>query len=268
MSKRPTENSRVTSGQADKPSGSRASDLRRGAALLPNLFTIANITLGFWAVMLGLRSEFRDAALAIVAAAIVDTLDGKIARLTGTESEFGREFDSLADVLTFGMAPALLAWLWGLETFGRLGWLVPLLFLVCCATRLARYNVQTRIVDPRAFVGLPTPAAAGAVVALLFFAPDPSWHLWLESAMLATLALTGVLMVSTFRYPSLKGIDFKSRRSYRAVLPIAGLVALAIWRADIFFPIIAGAYMLWGPLAWAIGWLRRPRSTPEPKVEP
>jgi CDP-diacylglycerol--serine O-phosphatidyltransferase len=237
--------------------------LRRGAALLPSLFTVGNITLGFWAVMLGLQNEFRTAALAVFAAAVVDTLDGKIARMTGTESDFGRELDSLADVLTFGMAPALLAWLWGLEAFGRLGWLVPLLFLVCCASRLARFNVQSRVVDPRAFVGLPTPAAAGTVVAFLFFSPDPSWHLWIESAMLAILVLAGLLMVSTFRYPSLKGLDVKSRRSYRAVLPIAGLIALAIWRADLFFPIVTAAYTLYGPVAWSVNWLRRRTNRPE-----
>lgn len=254
------------------PGSNKRARLRRGVALLPSMFTIGNITLGFWAIILGLKGEFRDAALAVFAAAIIDTVDGKIARMTGTESEFGREFDSLADVLTFGATPALLAFLWGLDGFGqelggfsRLGWLVPLLYLVCCASRLARYNVQSRIVDPRAFVGLPTPAAAGTVCSLLFFAPDPEWHGWLESAMLISMACAAVLMVSTFRYPSLKGLDFKSRRSYRSALPLAGLVALAIWRADLFFPIMAGAYTAWGPLAWLFTLLRRrspPKETP------
>lgn len=233
------------------------------------MFTIGNITLGFWAVILGLRGDFRTAALAVFAAAIVDTLDGKIARMTNTESDFGREFDSLADVLTFGATPALLAYLWGLERFGRIGWLVPLLFLVCCASRLARFNVQTRIVDPRAFVGLPTPAAAGTVCSLLFFAPDPDWSPWIEGAMFAALATCGVLMVSTFRYPSLKGVDVRSRRSYRTALPLVALIALAIWRADLFFPITATSYTLWGPTSWLVGTTRRrfAREAPPPETQ-
>ncbi|HBL32025.1 MAG TPA: CDP-diacylglycerol--serine O-phosphatidyltransferase, partial [Acidobacteria bacterium] len=149
-----------------------AGRLRRGAYLLPSLFTICNMLLGFYAIILGLRQDFRMAALLVFIAAIVDTLDGRIARMTGTESDFGREYDSLADVITFGATPALLTYLWGLRLFDRDAWLIPLFYMVCAATRLARFNVQTKVVDYRFFVGLPVPAAAGTICSILFFAPD------------------------------------------------------------------------------------------------
>ena len=142
--------------------------LRRGAYLLPSLFTIGNMLLGFYAIVLGFRGAdlgsaglFQRAALLVFAAGLLDGLDGRIARMTGTDSDFGREYDSLADLLTFGVAPALLTYAWGLRELLRFGWLVPLFFVVCCATRLARFNIQVRVVDSRRFVGLPAPAAAG-----------------------------------------------------------------------------------------------------------
>ena len=126
----------------NRPKSSRK--LRRGAYLLPSLFTVGTIVLGFYAVIRGLRGDFASAALMIILAGVLDNLDGRIARLTNTDSDFGREFDSLADVLTFGAAPALLAHLWGFRELGRVGWLLPLFFLVCATTRLARFNVQTK----------------------------------------------------------------------------------------------------------------------------
>lgn len=228
----------------------RTRRLRRGAYLLPSLFTIGNILLGFYAVVLGMRGRFEAAALLIFAAGILDNLDGKIARLTGTESDFGREFDSLADVLTFGAAPAWLAYHWGLRDYGRAGWLVPLFFVVCCATRLARFNVQATVTDYRWFVGLPAPAAAGGIASFLFFAPDKDWRVWSQGALFAALIAVGILMVSTFRYPSFKQLDLRQRWSYRAFLPIAGgLLTIAYWPTA-FFLVVAIVYIGWAPLAW------------------
>jgi len=228
--------------------------LRRGIYLLPSLFTLGNIFLGFWAVVLGLRGAFQSAALMIFAAGILDALDGRIARLTHTESDFGREFDSLADVLTFGSAPALVAYLWGLQDFGRIGWLVPLFFLVCTATRLARFNVQARNVDSRWFVGLPSPAAAGAIASLLFLAPAqgevPPWQ---SATMLLALAAVGSLMISTFRYPSFKRIDLKERRSYRLLLPLTALLLVVAYHPPAFFLSVAVTYTCYGPIAWLAG---------------
>src|SRR5690349_12758670 len=146
---------------AERP---RARGIRRGAYLLPSLFTIGNMLLGFYAVVCGLNDRaFGKGALLVFFAAILDSLDGRLARMTGTESDFGKEYDSLADVITFGAAPALLTYLWGIRDLAREAWLIPVFFMVCTATRLARFNVQTRVVDSRYFVGLPTPAAAGTI---------------------------------------------------------------------------------------------------------
>lgn len=224
--------------------------LRKGAYLLPSAFTIGNILLGFYAVVSGYRGDFEQAALLLFAAAVLDGLDGRLARLTGTDSEFGKEYDSLADVVTFGVAPALLAFLWGLKDYGRIGWLIPLFYLVCTATRLARYNVQLRVVDSRYFVGLPTPAAAGAVGAILFFAPDRDWRAWMSALLMISLICLGLLMVSTFRYRSFKDVDLRKRRSYRIVLPVAAVFLLAAYHPAAFFLSLAVLYTLSGPVEW------------------
>lgn len=238
------------------PRVARRRRLRRGIYLLPSAFTMGNIFLGFWAVILGLRGEFGVAGLAVATAAVLDGLDGRIARLTGTESEFGREFDSLADVLTFGMAPALLAFLWGLHEFPRLGWLVPLFFVVCGATRLARFNVQTKVIDKRYFAGLPIPAAAGTVASVLFFDPERDWRTWMAAGLLVAMGLIGLLMVSTFRYRSFKEFDLRKRRSYRALLLLAAILLLIAWNRHVVLVSLALTYTLSGPLAWAVHRLR------------
>lgn len=248
--------------------------LQRGAYLLPSLFTICNMLLGFYAVVCGLRGQFRLAAILVFAAAIVDTFDGLIARLTGTESEFGKEYDSLADVITFGAVPALLTWLWGLSELHRDAWLLPLFFMVCTATRLARFNVQHKIVDKRWFVGLPTPAAAGTICSLLFYAPDREWKSWMIVLVAVALLLVGLLMVSTFRYRSVKGFDARQRMSYRVAIPIAALLLVIYYQPYACFLIVAVAYTLSGPLIWLFGQLRgRGRQQPdspttEIRVEP
>ncbi|MEO7794754.1 MAG: CDP-diacylglycerol--serine O-phosphatidyltransferase, partial [Thermoanaerobaculia bacterium] len=160
---------------------------RRAVFLLPSAFTIGNIFFGFFAVILALRGRFFPAAVCILVAAVVDNLDGRIARMTGTESDFGREFDSLADVMTFGATPALVAHLWGLSIWSRVGWLVPLYFVVCCATRLARFNVQTVRADKRYFVGLPCPAAGGGIACILLAVPQAEGRRWLLVSMALAL---------------------------------------------------------------------------------
>jgi CDP-diacylglycerol---serine O-phosphatidyltransferase len=239
----------------------------RRAYLLPSLFTVANMLLGFYAVVLGLRGRFAVAALMVFAAAILDSLDGRIARMTGTESDFGREYDSLADLVTFGMAPALLAYLWGLEDLGRVGWLAPLFFLVCAATRLARFNVQTRKLDGRYFVGLPAPAAAGALASLLFVVPDRDWKSWLNLLLLGVLLTLALLMVSTFRYPSFKKLDLRRGWSYRVVLPIAAVLLLAAYHPPAFLVTMSAIYAVSGPVLWLRGKLRRRGDGPEAGAE-
>ncbi|MCH9647927.1 MAG: CDP-diacylglycerol--serine O-phosphatidyltransferase [Deltaproteobacteria bacterium] len=243
--------------------------LRRGIFILPSLFTTGNILLGFYAIILAYRGRFSDAALLIFLAAIIDTLDGRIARMTGTDSEFGREYDSLADLLTFGVAPPLMAFFWGLEDFSRIGWLIPLFFTICTATRLARFNIQTSSIDSRFFVGMPAPAAASSFCAILYTVPQRSdftapWQAVLSAITMAALILLGSLMVSTFRYRSFKQIDLRKRWSYRALLPICTLVLVIALRPEAFFLAIGVLYTASAPIAWLMGRLKR---TPSPGSE-
>ena len=240
---------------------------RRGAYLLPSLFTIGNMFLGLYAVVLGLDRRFQLAALLVFIAGFADSLDGRIARLTGTESEFGKEYDSLADVITFGVVPALLTYLWGLRELHRDAWLCCLFYMVCTATRLARFNVQTKIVDSRWFVGLPAPAAAGAVCSLLFFAPglEDEGRLAMELVVAGVLVLIGLLMVSTFRYKSFKSLDLSRRRSYRIAIPLAAVLLVVYYIPKATFLAIAVLYTLSAPVAAL--WHRLVRRSP-PETEP
>ena len=236
--------------------------LQRGIYLLPSAFTMGNIFLGFWSIILGLRGHFDWSAIAVASAAVLDALDGRIARLTGTESEFGREFDSLADVITFGVAPALLAFFWGLQEFPRVGWLVPLFFVVCGATRLARFNVQTKVHDKRFFAGLPIPAAAGTIASVLFFDPERDWRTWMAAGLMVAMVFIALLMVSTIRYRSFKQIDLRRRRSYRALVVIGIVLALIAWNVHVALVIVAISYTLSGPLEWVVSRLRGHRGAP------
>ena len=251
--------------------------IRRGAYLLPSLFTIGNMLLGFYAIVSALDDEFLKAALLVFLAAILDLLDGRIARMTGTESEFGKEYDSLADVITFGATPALIAYLWGLRELNKDAWLLCVFYMVCAATRLARFNVQTRVVDSRYFVGLPMPAAAGAICSLLVFAPEYTGELRvvMQVVMGMALLLIGVLMVSTFRYKSFKKIDLRKRWSYRAFVPLAAVLLVVVFIPRATFLAIAILYTLSAPLAAGIARLRQPRGgrpeeppSPPPPPEP
>jgi CDP-diacylglycerol--serine O-phosphatidyltransferase len=222
--------------------------LRRGAYLLPSTFTVGNVLFGFYAMVCGLNNNFQRAALVVFLAAVTDSLDGRIARMTNTETEFGREFDSLADVITFGVTPALLTYLWGVKNLAPRAWLIPLVYVVATASRLARFNVQTKITDSRFFVGLPAPAAAGAICSLLFFAPNAAWRSWMEALVAAALLLIGFLMVSTFRYTSFKKLDLRQRWSYRVALPLAAIAVVVFTEPQATFLVIAFIYTLSGPL--------------------
>lgn len=233
--------------------------LRRGIYLLPTLFTTGNLCCGFFSLIESARGNYGTAALLIVAAGVLDGLDGRIARLTGTTSEFGVEFDSLADIGSFGIAPAFLAYEWALQPFHRIGWLVAFLFVACAATRLARFNIQHGASDKRFFAGLPSPAAAGAVASVAFAFPDPPVQLGWSVLIGVLVAATALLMVSRFRYRSFKSIDLKSPRSYLSVVLIAlVLVAVLVHPNSMMF--LAGIYLLWGPAAWLAGWLTRGRT--------
>jgi CDP-diacylglycerol--serine O-phosphatidyltransferase len=212
--------------------------LRRGVSLLPSLFTMGNMFCGYACIVYSMRAtaagaaaspDFEMASIFIGVAIVLDMLDGRVARLTGTESEFGAEFDSLADVISFGVAPAILSFAWGLSPLGRLGWAVGFLYVTAAALRLARFNLKgAGAGDKRYFAGMPSPPAAGVAAATVFFFPagiqDPRAAL----PALAMVAVPAVLMVSRIRFRSFKTIDLRVRRSYSVlILVAAGIMLIA-----------------------------------------
>jgi CDP-diacylglycerol--serine O-phosphatidyltransferase len=246
----------------------RARPFRRGASILPSLFTTGNLFLGFWSIVKTLDGRFAEAAPLIGGAVILDMLDGRIARLTNTQSEFGAEYDSLSDAVSFGVAPALLAYCWALQTVPRAGWPAAFLFLACGVLRLARFNVQKHVVDARFFVGLPIPAGAAQLAAIVFVLPDRPTEHWQAVAVLALVVALAFLMVSTFRYRSFKGVDLRRRRSYISVLGIALLFLLVATQPEASLLAATSLYTLSGPLGAAASFLRRRDDPPRPVEEP
>jgi CDP-diacylglycerol--serine O-phosphatidyltransferase len=228
--------------------------LRRGIYLLPTSFTTGNLCCGFFSLIESSRGHYELAALLIVVAGVLDGLDGRIARLTGTTSEFGVEFDSMADISSFGIAPAFLAYQWALQPFNRVGWLIAFLFVACAATRLARFNIQHGSLDKRFFAGLPSPAAAGVIASVAFAFPEPPTQLGYSVLVGVLVGSAALLMVSHIRYRSFKSLDLKSPRSYLSVVAIV-LVLVAVFVHPRSLMVIAGFYMLWGPATWFAGWL-------------
>lgn len=203
----------------------RARRFRRGVYLLPSMFTVANLFCGYACVVYTTRGEYETAAPFIGIAIVLDMLDGRIARLTGTSSAFGLELDSLADVVSFGMAPAILAFGWGLAPLGRLGWAAGFIFVTAAAMRLARFNIQSPLLDKRFFVGMPSPAAAGISAATVFAHPE-GLHSYQDALpALAMVLVPALLMMSTLRFRSFKTIDLGWRRSYVALFLMALVIA-------------------------------------------
>jgi CDP-diacylglycerol---serine O-phosphatidyltransferase len=224
--------------------------------VLPALFTAGNILCGYLSLDASGRGAYEYAAILIFAAAFLDGMDGRVARMTGTTSAFGEQLDSLADVVSFGVAPAFLVYHWGLSGFGRAGLLVSFLFVVCGASRLARFNVQIHVVDKRWFVGLPIPSAAGALCGLIWAVPSAALTDTLRGVFLGVTAVLAFLMVSTFRYRSFKDLDLKSRRSVILVPLFALALAAIVWRPDIAFAVLLSIYAASAPLARFAGLLR------------
>jgi CDP-diacylglycerol--serine O-phosphatidyltransferase len=246
----------------------RSQRFRRGASILPSLFTTGNLFLGFWSIVKTLDGRFGEAAPLIGAAVILDMLDGRIARLTNTQTEFGAQYDSLADAVSFGVAPALLVYCWALQSIPRAGWPAAFLFLACGVLRLARFNVQRHVVDARFFVGLPIPAGAAQLAAVVFVLPDRLTERWMTVAMAALVVVVAFLMVSTFRYRSFKGFDLRRRRSYLSVLGIALLFLLVAAHPEASLLAVTTLYSVSGPLAWAVSALRRREDRPAPSPQP
>jgi CDP-diacylglycerol--serine O-phosphatidyltransferase len=275
-----------------RPRPARRGPFRRGIYLLPSLFTVGTLVCGYYAILSTLRGSqvlaaglgagltlvaFDNAAKAIGWAILFDGLDGRVARLTNSASDFGREFDSLADVITFGVAPAFLAYAWGIrgidEATGtqlvqhlrHVGWIVTFAYVICGAARLARFNIDSvkPSGDRRYFVGLPIPAAAGVVAALVHWSKYPVADWMYGAAWLGIVGLLATLMVSRLRYYSFKTWDLRRRRPYVAIIAI-GLIVWGIWAfSEPVLLTVALTYAVSGPVARLVSRLRPHPPAPE-----
>lgn len=225
--------------------------IRRGVSLLPSLFTIANLFCGWSCVVYAMRGDLETAAPFVGLAMVLDMLDGRIARMTGTSSEFGVQLDSLADIISFGMAPAVLAYAWGLQPLGRLGWAAGFLFVTGAALRLARFNIQKNT-DKRYFVGLASPAAAAIVASTVFYYPAGLHQRPAAFLGVLLVVVPALLMVSTIRFRSFKTIDLGERRRYQILIPIAAVLALIVTFPHEVLLIMAYAYLASGFVDLAI----------------
>ena len=234
----------------------------RGIYLLPSVLTTFGMFAGFYSIIASINGDFTTAAISIMIAMLWDTLDGRVARLTNTQSEFGAEYDSLADLVSFGLAPALLVYEWTLSDLGRFGWLAAFIYLACAALRLARFNTQVGSADKRYFQGFPSPAAAGVIATMIwlkiwtyaFFDSDViSIGYYLGAGI---TIVCGLLMVSNVRYYSFKELDSK-KASFRFLLGIVLSLIVLLYKPNIVLFTGFFLYMLSGPFITIVGLNKR-----------
>jgi CDP-diacylglycerol--serine O-phosphatidyltransferase len=225
----------------------------RSVYLLPGMFTVANLFCGYACIVYAMRADYKTAAVFIGVATVLDLLDGRIARLAGAASEFGGEFDSLADVISFGVAPAVLAFAWGLEPLGRLGWAVGFLYVTATALRLARFNVQGGSSDKRYFIGMPSPAAAGVVVSTVFAWPTGFGVPQAPFVALAIVLVPALMMVSRIRFRSFGALTLRPRRSSLVLLQFAFLIAAIAVQPELVLFVMAYTYLVSGPIGMLMG---------------
>jgi CDP-diacylglycerol--serine O-phosphatidyltransferase len=236
----------------------RQQRFKRGVYLLPSMFTVGNLFCGYACIVYSTQGDFDIAALFIGFAMVLDTLDGFVARLTKSSTAFGVELDSLADVVSFGLAPAILAFSWGLWPLRRLGWAAGFIFVTAAAMRLARFNIQTATVtDKRYFVGMPSPAAASVIASTVYLYPYGLQDRQTALPALAMVLVPAFLMVSTMRFRSVKAIDVGWHRSYLALFVIAIAMALIASHPRIALVVLSYAYVIFAFIGWAVTRMRR-----------
>lgn len=227
---------------------------RRAIFLLPNLITTASLLLGFWSIVQSIEGRWNRAAWGIIVAGIADMLDGRIARATRSTSRFGIEYDSLADVVSFGIAPALLVYSWALRPLGERGWLVAVLFAVCAALRLARFNVQVQSEERDRYQGLPSTIAGGFVAVTVWFLAElglgPPLDPVTGLAITGGFVLLALLMVSSIPYPSWKSLPTTGRNAFTSLVALSlAIVLVLLYREPAFFA-LGVLYVSSGPVLW------------------
>ena len=236
----------------------RRESLKRGVYLLPNLVTTGGLFAGFYGIVATMKGHYELAAWFILISAVFDGLDGKVARLTGTSSRFGVEYDSLVDLVAFGVAPGLLMYSWALQSFGKFGWLAAFLYVVCGALRLARFNVQVNTVESRRFVGLPIPAAAGMVAScvLLFYHLGGTGTIKKVSIVLL-IYLLAYLMVSSHSYNSFKDPELVKRQPFGFLVLAIIFIIVVVAQPEIMLFSMASIYVVSGPVGTVIKYLKQ-----------
>lgn len=243
---------------------------RKGIYLLPNALTTASLFSGFYAIVSAANGVFDNAAIAIFISLVLDGLDGRVARMTNTQSKFGEEYDSLADMVAFGVAPGLVAFFWSLNNLDQVGWAVTFIYVAGAALRLARFNTQIGSIDKKFFVGLPSPSAAAAVAGLVWFFHEFEPNNWLTLLTIIVVGGTGVLMVSNILYRSFKDLDLRGRVPFAAILLVVLIfVVVALDPGTVLFVTFL-AYALSGPFTALLRKSRKSTvsATPEDSSEP
>lgn len=223
--------------------------VKKGIFLIPSLLSCLNVFCGFYAIVASFNHEYYHAAIAIIISIVFDILDGRVARLTNTTSEFGLQLDSLADAVSFCIAPAVLSYVWVLTPFGRVGWMAAFLFVICGVLRLARFNSQLALVREKCFIGLPTPAAAGFIAALIIVAEDVFFINKIHPfALVFVVYLMAFLMVSNIKYPNFKSVDLREKKPFNIlVFVVLGIYIIATVPQIMIF-ILACIYIISGPI--------------------
>ncbi len=232
--------------------------IKKGIYVLPNLFTTASLFAGFYSIISSLQEKFTVAAAAILVSLVLDGLDGRIARMTNTTSKFGAEYDSLADLVAFGVAPSLLAYIWAMSFYGRWGWIAAFLFVLCGALRLARFNIQIGIIESKVFNGLPIPAAAAFVATIVIF----FHYLGVEGkfenpCILFFVIILSLLMVSNVKYYSGKDMKLFARKPFMSFLLLVILLIVIVAEKEIMPFAIMMVYVISGPIWWVIKFRRQ-----------
>jgi len=232
--------------------------MRRGIYILPNLFTTGNLFCGFWSIISVFQEKYFFAAVAILLASVFDVLDGKVARLSGATSKFGVQYDSLADLVSFGVAPAVLAFSWALRPYGRFGWLAAFIFVVCGALRLARFNVMSATGETKYFKGLPIPAAASMIALTILLYLRLVETGWIKDiVILVMIYILAFLMVSSIRYLSLKELDLARKKPFGTFMFVVLSIIVIIMEPVIVLSAFVLLYVFSGPVNMVFAWHKK-----------